>query len=151
MNNIDDISVQLKALNHLYMRQDKIYHRFAQNAGLSDSAFWILYTMFESGGPITQIGFCEACFISKQTINSSINVLIKKGYVILEPIAGTKNSKSVSLTDDGILFCREHIQPVLNAERTAFENLTEAERKTFITLMERQLNYLNEAATTEKE
>lgn len=140
------INNQLKQINHLYMRQDKIYHKFAKRAGLSDSAFWLLYTIYESDTVFTQADFCEICFFSKQTINSCINVLSKKGYISLEPIASKKHSKAIALTSQGYSFCRQNIQPILDAEYNSFKNMTAEERKLFISIMEKQLNLLEAAA-----
>ncbi len=58
--------------NHLYKEFDDIYHDAALNASLSDSAFDILYGIFELGDGCLQRDICRTSCIPKQTINSAI-------------------------------------------------------------------------------
>lgn len=46
MNN--NVKEQLAALNQLDRKQGELYHRFAVRLGISDTAFWVLYSLCES-------------------------------------------------------------------------------------------------------
>ena len=39
----------IRRYNSLYKANNEIYHRLARHFGLSDTAFWILYTLREQG------------------------------------------------------------------------------------------------------
>ena len=41
----EDIIVQIQEFNQLLKKMDYIYHKLAKNSGLSDTAFWIIYTI----------------------------------------------------------------------------------------------------------
>lgn len=135
---------QLAALNRFYQKQDQIYHDCARRSGLSDTAFWLLYALCESEETYTQNIFCDEWHYTKQTVNSALTGLVKKGYIKLKMINGTRNSKEITLTGTGKAFCRDFIIPVLEADRHAFGRLSEEERNTFLKLAEKQLSCLQE-------
>ena len=60
----------IRRYNSLYKANNEIYHRLARHFGLSDTAFWILYTLREQGGCVSQSQLCGELFLSKQTIHS---------------------------------------------------------------------------------
>lgn len=45
--------------NRLYRELDEIYHIYAKEHGLSDSALWILYSLVESNTRMTQKDMCR--------------------------------------------------------------------------------------------
>ena len=49
-----------RELNRMYKECNEFYHALAKHFGLSDSAFWILYTLREEGRPLsaTDLGGC---------------------------------------------------------------------------------------------
>ena len=69
--------------NHLYKEFDDIYHDAALNASLSDSAFDILYGIFELGDGCLQRDICRTSCIPKQTINSAIRKMEANGWIEL--------------------------------------------------------------------
>lgn len=142
MNN--NVKEQLAALNQLDRKQGELYHRFAVRLGISDTAFWVLYSLCESDEIYTQNSLAELWCIPKQTINSAINVLVKAGYVQLAPIQKARNSKSIHLTEKGSEFYREMILPLFIAEQKAFSRLSETERDTAVALSEKHHLFLKE-------
>lgn len=77
--------------------------------------------------------------LSKQTVNSSIAGLIKKGYVELEHIEMTRNGKSVKLTKEGKNFCKKIIEPLIKAEENSLANMSETEIDTLIILFNKSI------------
>lgn len=136
------IMEQFAILNQIAKQQEEIYRRIAVQLGISDTAFWVLYHLCYSDKVFTQNDLAELWYIPKQTINSAITSLIKKGYIYLEQITAARNSKAILLTDKGAAFCKKAIQPILNGEQRAFSQLTEEERKTFISLSQIQHLFL---------
>lgn len=135
---------QMEILNQQYKAFDAIYHDVAVKFGLSDSVFWILYTLCEAEFEYTQNDLANQWHSPKQTVNSAINSLVKSGHVQLEIVPGTRNSKIIRLTDEGIHFTQKTIQPFLKAEKKAFERLSESDRRMYLDLSQKHLTYLKE-------
>lgn len=87
----------LKTFNKIYKEMDIIYHKYAKNCGLSDMAYWILYSMSESDCLFTQRDFCKDWFFAPQTVNSALKDLEKKNIIFLEPVPGNKKTNGLSL------------------------------------------------------
>ena len=96
-------------INQLCNESDGIYHGIAQNYGLSDSVYWILYILYNSDEPVSQSDLCSNWYYSKQTVNSSISAMAQKGWVLLEVIPGTRNKKNIILTEAGRESGRAHV------------------------------------------
>ena len=94
-----------RSINRATKRIDEAYGRAARAAGLSDSAFDILYALH------------VLCFTGKQTVNSSIKKLEGEGLVRIEH--GTGRATRIFLTDEGLALADEHIAPVVAAELAA--------------------------------
>lgn len=50
----------LAAFNRAHKRMNVLYHNYAKAARISDAAFWLMYSLYEKGGPCTQTELCEA-------------------------------------------------------------------------------------------
>lgn len=68
----------LTQFNNLYKEMDDVYHSLARHYGLSDCAFWILYTIRENKDGYTQSQLCEMLSLSKQTVNSALKTLKRR-------------------------------------------------------------------------
>lgn len=110
-----------KEFNYLYKQMDDLYHDIAVHAGLSDSAFTILYGLLDIGDGCLQKDISSQYSISRQTINSSIKNLEKKGYVSLQ------QGKHLYLTPAGRRFAEEKVAPLFNLENCVFEQMTPQE------------------------
>ena len=136
------IKEQLKELNRLYKEQDDIYRDAAAKVGMSDSMHWIMYAVYNSDEPMTQQALADDYYFPKQTINSGVKKLIDMELVELRKIEGKKNSKAVVYTPKGKKFCEKYIAPLVKAEEDAFGGLTKEERKIFLSLFHRQVDYI---------
>lgn len=123
---------ELQEFNCLYKEMDGIYHKLALHAGLSDSAFYILYCIAEFGDGCLQKDICEQYNISKQTINSSIKNLESKG--ILTLTRGKGRDMHLHLTAEGRQFTEQYIAPVFDAENRVFSEMTAEEAQTLLRL-----------------
>lgn len=126
---------QLATFNLIYRELNGIYRDIAVRAGLSDSAFSILYSLCEANRTITQKDICDMKFLSKQTVHSSIRQLEEKGYLRLELI--NKKSKRLSLTAAGEALVAKTILPIIHAESKAFAVLTTAESSELLRLFQK--------------
>ena len=142
LNNI--VKEQNIELNRLYKKQTELYHAAALQCGLSDAAFWILYSLCESDDIYTQNALSETWSLPKQTVNSAISSLVRSGYICLRPIASARNSKAVVLTDEGMELCRHTVIPILEAEERALSRMSDEERRLFLSLSDKQYQLTEE-------
>lgn len=131
----------LQKYNNLYREMDEFYHTLAVQSGLSDSAFFILYTICEYGDGCLQRDICDIACLSKQTIHSAIRKLEQAGYLYLEE--GKGRDKHIHLTEQGRSLIEEKIVPVVMIENAAFAALEEAETTELLRLTEKYLQLLH--------
>ena len=132
-------------LTQLYKWEDELYHRYGVFCGLSDPAVWILYGLYEDTEQIlTQNDLVSTWFYPKQTINYTINALVKRGWIKLEQLPVARNSKAILLTDEGRRICEEKILPLMQAEENSLSRMTEEEREMLLCLAKKQMTYFEE-------
>ena len=123
--------------SRLYKEEDNLYHRLAKHFGLSDSAFWIIYTLEAFRAPVTQTELCGNLSLSKQTINSSLKQLEQEGHIRLS--SGPGRRKYLSLTPQGQALAAQTARPVLELEERAFHRMSPEEQTNTLDLMRRHL------------
>lgn len=124
----EKIRQQLRDYNAIYKETDAIYSEFAKRSGLSDCAFWLMYSICEADGKCTQSEICGQWKMSKQTVNSALKGLEKNGYITLSAAKTGKHSKYISLTEKGVKFVHENITVVFDAEQLALQKMSDTER-----------------------
>lgn len=125
-------SERQRLLNNLNKDIDNLFARAAARAGLSDSAFDILYALDVYGDGCSQKDLCERCWMGKQTINSSIKRLCAQG--VIEKSAGPGRTTIISLTDAGRALVAQKVRPIIEAESTAMRSLTNEELSQVLSL-----------------
>lgn len=132
-------------LTQLSKELDDLYHRYGIFCGLSDPAIWVLYSLYEDEEKIyTQNDLVSMWSFSKQTINYTVNSLIKNGWITLEQLSGGRNRKAIHLTAEGEEVCREKILPLMLAEEKSLARMSEEEQILLLQLTKKQLSYLQE-------
>ncbi len=108
-------------------KQDKLntalYRRVYSHFGLSSCELWIFYYLLLTAQGITQKDMCQQMFFPKQTINSAVSNLVKKGMLTLEESPDNRKNKIINLTEDGKKAAQETAQKLLQAEIKATEKL----------------------------
>ena len=132
--------------NNLYRLGNELYHNVAVRMGLSDSAFWILYTLREEGRPLSATDLGGALFLSKQTIHSGVRSLEERGLLKLRSSLEDKRNKEICLTEKGEAFSQESVDQVVAFEEKAFLDLGAGERLSRIQAERHYLDALWEAA-----
>lgn len=132
---------ELNELNRLYQKQDELYHETAMKLGISDNAYMILYAIVELGEGCLQRDISSAFFTSKQTVNSSVQSLVKKGYLRLEK--GKRRDMHLHFTPEGERFVTGNILPFIEAENKVFDEIPPEEKKEFLRLLKKYI-YLYE-------
>ena len=129
------------AYNQLLKECDAVYHAAAMRAGLSDCAFWILYTLQNATHSYTQSEICDDGFMPRQTVNSALKKLEKDGYLTLHPRDG-RMGKDIRLTAKGASFVQKHIAPVVAAEDAACGQFSDVEKNQFLTTFRTLVDHL---------
>ena len=117
------LSPEMRHYNRLYKELEDLYREADRWAGLSDSAFVILYNLLDLGDGCLQRDICSVAFISKQTVNSSIRALEKQGLIRLVP--GRGREVHLYLTERGRRLAEEKILPAMEVENQSLAELGE--------------------------
>lgn len=133
---------ELKEYMCIYREIDKVYHEMALKAGLSDSAFLILFSILELGEGCLQRDICDMLSISKQTINSSIKKLERDGYIQMKQNTG--KDKNLYLTPQGKQLAQDKILPISNIENEIFTELKQEESQELVRLTRHFLEELRD-------
>lgn len=125
----------LDKTNRQFNECNALYHAAAQRCGLSDAAFWTLYALVTSCEPLPQNRIAADWGIPKQTLNSAVAAMVKKGLVELCPGKGAHSGKLVTLTDEGRALAERTVGPVIAAEQQAMtrQGLAEVEQNCRLT------------------
>lgn len=134
---MDSASYQaLLAFNREMKTLDDLYRSAARRCGLGECAFWILYTLRFEKAAFTQSDICEFLLEPKQTVNSALKKLVSAG--LLQLSAGTdQRSKQILVTEAGDIFCKTHVDPVLEAEAASLQAMGEEDRAAILRLTKR--------------
>lgn len=123
---------ELREYNRLYKEIENLYYEVSVKAGISDSAFWIMYTIVELGDGCLQKDIAERYSFSRQTISSSVRSLEKRGYINLK--RGKGRNMHLILTPDGTAFVQENIAPLMRIENKVFELMSLEESRELLRL-----------------
>lgn len=132
----------LKTYNQLCKEMDIAYHGYAKSCGLSDMAYWILYSIAESDEYFTQRDFCSEWFFAPQTVNSALKDLEKKDIIFLEAVPGNKKNKLIKPTENGKRFIDSLIRPVIWAECESFATLSKEECRLMLSTTQKYISEL---------
>ena len=102
---------------------DALYRSLGASFDLPDCAMWVLYYLSSSKSELSQQELVEKMMFPKQTINSAVTGLTKKGLVKLVVISGTRNKKRIVLTDDGRELADKTVARLFKAECRAVEQM----------------------------
>ena len=75
----------------------------------------------------------------KQTVNSIISGLIKKGFVYLKHVSGTRNRKIICLTEEGLEYGTNHVKWIFDAEERVLEQTDIRQVQVCIDMMEQYI------------
>lgn len=134
----------LKTYNKIYKEMDIIYHGYAKKFGLSNMAYWILYSIAESDECFTQRDFCNDWFFTPQTVNSALKDLERKDIIFLESVPENKKNKLIKPTENGKKIIESVIMPLIKAECESFETLSKEECKLMLSITKKYISVLKD-------
>ena len=132
----------LERTNRQFNECNALYHTVAQRCGLSDAAFWLLYALCTADEPLTQNRIAADWGIPKQTLNSAVAAMVKKGLLALCPGKGAHSGKIVTLTAEGRALAERTVAPVIAAEEKAIRAFGLASAEEMYCLAQRHLECL---------
>ena len=104
---------------------DALYRRIYSHFGLSSCEMWIFYYLLLNENEMTQKDMSEQMAFPKQTINSAVSNLVKKGLLILNESQVNRKNKILHLTKEGKNIANQTARKLLEAECKATEKLGE--------------------------
>lgn len=121
---------------------DKTNRQFNECNALYHAAFWTLYALVTSCEPLTQNRIAADWGIPKQTLNSAVAAMVKKGLLALCPGKGAHSGKIVTLTAEGRALAERTVVPVIAAEEKAIRAFGLASAEEMHRLAQRHLECL---------
>lgn len=103
-------------INRFNEELTELYHEFARKKGLSDSAFNVLYALYEQDGQ-RQLELCKTSLMPKQTLASALKRLAAQDLVRIEN--ESRRVSRVFLTEKGEQQAKAVIAPLVQAEIAA--------------------------------
>ena len=117
-------------LNYIFRMREDLFQSYSVKCDLTPVSSWVLYIVYYNGEVYTQNNLSEMWNYPKQTVNFTVQKLVKEGYLFLEKIPGEKRSKGIYLTEKGKELCKMLMEPLIEAELKALDKLSVEERKT---------------------
>ncbi len=142
---------QLEQINQQIKELVRIYRLAMGQTGISDNEFWVWYTLINMEGEFTQQDLCGLWSLSKQTVNTIIAHMVRRGHAVLEVIPGTRNRKKILLTEEGRRYGAGIVLPVSAGELRAFQRLSPEERRTWSAILDKYICLLKEEFYAEQE
>lgn len=121
-------------INYLTSEMNGLYHQFSQKLGMSDSVSIVLYSIYDAGGECLLGDIQKNSGISKQTIHSAVQGLVKDGLLSLEQHNG--KAKKVSFTPKGRDYAEKTVARIYEAEINSFSRWPEEKVEEYLKLME---------------
>lgn len=143
----EQVKRQIDVINQHIKELNSLYHIAAVKSGISDGEVCVWSILLTTDKEYSQQDLCEFLFLPKQTINSIISGLVKKGYIFLEHVPGTRNRKVIRLSEEGRNYGEENIMWIFEAEQHAMEDADPHEIRTLISMLEKYIHKLKRELT----
>ena len=135
---------QLEMINHQIKELVGIYQEAISCYNISGNEFWIWYALIIMDGEHTQQDICSMWSLPKQTVNTIITHMVQKGLASLEVVPGTRNRKTIHLTEAGKRYGESIVMPIFNAEQGVFEKIPMEDRIAFMSVLDKYIAILRE-------
>ena len=138
-----EIEKLLYKYNRIYKENNDLYRGVAKALGVSDSVFWILYSLREQSRGATQSEICNMLYEPKQTVNSTLKKMEAEGYITMASHPDRRR-KLLVLTQKGEELAEKTADKVLALECSALKEMSEADRQAFLRLFQTYTEILKE-------
>ena len=110
--------------------------------GMAKGKLMIIWTLYDFGRPCTQKEICDDWYENKQTINSATKKLVEEGYIDISPSPENSREKLLVFTEKGKFLAMRTVRKLIEAERNAFEALSEEEQNETIRITQKYYEIL---------
>lgn len=141
MTRTNDTST-MAIFNQTYKEAEDIYHNYAKSFHLSDTVFWVLYSLWEKESAYTQTELCADWSYPPQTVNSALKHMEQEGIIELVLISGSRKNKQIFLTPKGEALADKVIAPLIQAEQDSFAAMNLRERSNMLFAMQKHIALL---------
>ena len=121
---------------------DSLYHAAAIKANVSKGELSIWLALLNAKEEYSQQDICDIFSLPRQTVNSLIANLTKKGFVCLKHDPGSRNRKIICLTESGRAFGQDQVSWIFEAEQKAREETDPQELQVCIFMLEKYIQRL---------
>lgn len=139
-----EIKKQIDMINQKINELNSLYRTAAVKSGISDGEISVWSALLCAEKEYSQQDLAEMLFLPKQTVNSIISNLTKKGFVFLEHVPGTRNRKVVRLTEEGREYGQSKVMWIFQAEEEAMGATDLQEVQVYISMLEKYIYRLKE-------
>lgn len=136
-----EIKRQVDVINQRIKEYNSLYRTAAREAGICDGEICI-WSILLSTEEYSQHDLCDLLSSPKQTVNSLISGLMKRGYVFLEHVPGTRNRKVIRLTEEVQNYGRSRVMWIFEAEQRVIEETNPEEIQVLISMLEKYIRHL---------
>ncbi len=134
-----NIKKQIDIINQRIKELNSLYRIAAGKSGISDGEVCIWSTLLCGEEEYSQQDLSDLLFLPKQTVNSIVSNLIKRGFVYLEHVPGTRNRKVIRLTQEGRKYGESKVMWIFNAEQKALEQTDPEQVQSAIKMIEKYI------------
>lgn len=139
-----DLKDSIDTVKKIVYEMSSLYHTAAVKTGISDGEIAVWNVLLFSYENYSQKDLAEILFMSKQTVNSIVSSMAKRGLIELEHVPGTRNLKVIKLTETGRQFASDNVQWIFEAEEQAMEKTDMSELRAVISLLDKYVENLRE-------
>lgn len=112
---------QMEAINTYMCQSTALYGEWAKQRGISYNMFMVLYAL-DMANPCTQKQISESWMIPKQTVNTIVKNLERRGLLRFE-IGQDQKEKQVCFTEGGQVFVKELLEEMYQMEDRVMERM----------------------------
>ena len=138
----DSLQEKINSVNQKTKELNALYHVAASRSGVPDSEVAIWSVLLDSGEEYSQRDLALLLSLPVQTVNSIVSNMVKRGHVELDHSPGTRNRKTVRVTDSGRAYVDEKLMWIFEAERNAVKQTNPDDIDKLVELMDDYISCL---------
>lgn len=134
-----------QAINSSYktwFAMNNFYEEWAKQYDLTSNSLLTLYLINQSHTPLTQKDIASELYLSKQTVNSILNILEKRQLIQRQVSDENKREKKIVFTVAGKEFGKSVLAHLDQHEYEVFSQLDDTDRKHLVNINEKLLTAL---------
>lgn len=138
MNKAEDL---IRQMNTVYNRTNGLYDKWFQLNNLNSYYIHTLYAMYMELD-LSQKEISESLKIPRQTVNNTVKVLEKEGYIKLVQDPSDGRRRKIVFTDQGVKYAQTTLFPILELDRKIVEQMGVEKYAQFIALFGEYANVI---------